>query len=746
MIRFLLISLLWLPLQLLVLIIKTGLRLGFQRTASVSGSFSKVSGVSVMILNWNGLEMVRKNVPEVLRLMSQYCSIPWEVLVVDNGSEDESVKYLRSIKNSHLKILELDKNYFFSGGNNRGLKHCKYSHVLVMNNDIWPKGDFVSPLIEAFEKDKKTFGVSGQMFFSKGKRREESGYTQIFFGKKFKLQHKVDFPDHFATTAWPGGGFTLFDKSKLKFLGGFNELYQPFYYEDTDLGMRAWALGWPSFYEPKSQVIHQHKKSVSKLNPQYVSDVIELNRYKYFLTRFRSFKSLKAIFVSVVLDSNPRTALVVLKIYAQLPKIILDLVRNNYPEVYTDADVERFSHHFAYYKYASNSSWIIGKRRGKKNVLFLSVFPPLPVHGGGVRIFNKLRVISKKANIYLLTYLTDKPSADDLKYISDSTQKYEFLKLSRRRNRFNLPYFFSEFWSMDAKRQILNYLDQYEIDVIDFDFTQSAYLLPDGMDRIKKIITQHDVSFVSFFRRYKVEGFAFLLYGIKEIVRIFKFEQNYLKKFDIIVSVSEKDKNLLARLVKNKRMVVIPNGVDLSYFKRKRRYSVNNTKDLMFIGSFMHTPNKQAVEYYINSVLPKIKNLNEKKLRVVGEIDKKSQRFYSASVDYLGFVKDARPVYEASRIFVAPVVSGSGTRIKILEAMAMGVPVISTKIGAEGLNLSKDSEVVICENAEDMAKKISDLYSDEKSLIKLSVNSRKLSEQRYSWEKILEKYIELYES
>lgn len=743
MIRFLLVSVLWIPLQLCILSIRLVLS-WFSRPVPISSVSANVSGVSVMILNWNGLELMKKNVPEALRLMKIHCKVPWELLVVDNGSEDGSVKYLRSIQDKNLSVLELDQNYFFSGGNNRGLKECKYSHVLVMNNDIFPTGDFINPLIKAFKKDKKTFAVSGQMFFSKDKRREESGYTQIFFEKKFRLQHEVDSPDYFATTAWPGGGFTLFDKKKLSFLGGFNELYQPFYYEDTDLGMRAWRLGWPSFYEPSSQVIHLHKKSVSKLDPKYVETVIEMNRYKYFLTCFTSAQALRAIFASVVFNSGSLTSSVIVKTYLQIPKIIVNLVRNNYRSVYSDRDVERFSRHFSYYKYAKKSSWIIKKNPGRKNVLFLSVFPPIPVHGGGVRIFNKLRVISKKANIYMLTYVSEPPTHEQLEFISESTKQFEFLKLSKRRSKFGLPYFFSEFWSNNAKKKVLNYLDQNDIDVIDFDFTQSAYLLPDGMDRVKKIITEHDVSFISFLRRYRADGLVFLLFGLKEIVRIFKYEQKYLKKFDVIVSVSDNDKLLLSKLVKNKKMVVISNGVDLGYFRRKKPYSTRLTKSTMFIGSFMHTPNKQAVEFFAKYVLPNIKNPEARLLNVVGEVDKRAKLVITQDINYLGFVDDTRSVYESSRLFIAPVVSGSGTRIKILEAMAMGVPVISTRIGAEGLNLSKDSEVIICSNAKDMGNKISEIYSDEKKLKKMSLSSRKLVEQQYSWEKILSKYLEIY--
>lgn len=743
MIRYFLISILWVPLQLFILTVKFLLTF-FSKQASISSTSSNVSGVTVMILNWNGLEMMKKNVPEVLRLMNLHCKVPWELLVVDNGSEDKSVDYLKSLKDKNLAILELDQNYFFSGGNNRGLKSCKYSHVLVMNNDIFPTGDFITPLAQAFKKDKKTFAVSGQMFFSKDKRREESGYTQIFFDKKFRLQHEVNFPDNFATTAWPGGGFTLFDKKKLSFLGGFNEIYQPFYYEDTDLGMRAWRLGWPSFYEPNSQVIHLHKKSVSKLDPKFVETVIEMNRYKYFLMCFTSMAAIKSIFVNVVFNSGSLTPNVIIKTYLQIPKIIVNLAKNNYKPVYGDRDVERFSRHFAYYKYAKNSSWVIEKRGSKKNVLFLSVFPPIPVHGGGVRIFNKLKAISKKANIYMLTYLSDTPTPEQLKFITKSTKQCEFIKLSMRKNKYHLPYFFSEFWSDDAKEKVLDCLDKNDIDVVDFDFTQSAYLLPDGIERVKKIITEHDVSFISFLRRYRADGLLFLLFGLKEIVRIFKYEQKYLKKFDVIVSVSDHDKKLLSKLVKNKKMVVIPNGVDLSYFRRKKPYSIKLTKSAMFIGSFMHTPNKQAVEYFVKYVLPNITNSDARLLNVVGEVDKRAKLVANKDVNYLGFVNDTRSVYESSRLFVAPVVSGSGTRIKILEAMAMGVPVISTRIGAEGLNLSKNSEVIVCSDAKDMGSKISKIYSDEKELKKMSIHSRKLVEQQYSWEKILSKYIEIY--
>ncbi len=732
----------WLPLQIVILFYKQLLR--FVKKPVPELKTNSFSGVSVMILNWNGDKFLKRNLSASLSLMQKYCKTNWEILVVDNGSEDGSVKYLESVKHKNFKLVKLDKNYFFSGGNNRGLNKCKYSHVLMMNNDVLPKGDFITPLIEAFKKDKKTFAVAGQLFFPGGKVRLESGHTQMIFEKKIFLGHNLNEPNFFSTVAWPGGGFTLFDKSKLKFLGGFNEMYSPFYYEDTDLGMRAWALGWPSFYEPRSQAIHAHKQSVSKLDPIYVANIIETNRYKFFLTRFNSWKAICSVCVSVCFDSKENTVKNILKLYLKVPQLFKDINKNNYSPVYTDLQIEKFSKHFAFYKYSKYSSWILNKLVSKPNVLFVSAYPPIPAHGGGVRVYNHLKHIAPYCKIFLLTFSNMKLSKKEEDFFNGYVQKYELLKLVERRHRFMLPYYFSEFWSRDARTRIMEYLDQNDFDAVNFEFTQIAHLMPEGLERLNKTITELDVTFISFFRRYKASGKLALISGLGEIANIFHYEKKYLARFDTVVAVSEVDRTILMKMVPGKKIKMIPNGVDTDYYKRSNVYSTKNTSNLMFIGSWMHPPNRQAIDYYIHDILPKIKSVDFFGLSIVGEVGSSIDMHKVNGVKYLGFVDDTRKVYEKTRIFIAPVISGSGTRIKILEAMSMGVPVVATKIGAKGLALDGSKQVVVCKDAGEFARTLEKLYGDPKKLISMSVNGRELVLKNYSWKSNIKKYLEIY--
>ena len=172
------------------------------------------------------------------------------------------------------------------------------------------------------------------------------------------------------------------------------------------------------------------------------------------------------------------------------------------------------------------------------------------------------------------------------------------------------------------------------------------------------------------------------------------YEKYYLPKFDVIISMSENDKEILTKNFKVKNILVKPNGINETNFLEKKANKVIN---LGYIGSFNHPPNRTAITYFINKIAPQLeKNRINYKYFIAGDNDQKdikkiinrSDLINKKNIINLGKVKEVEDFYKKINILIAPIFSGSGTRIKILEALSFGVPVITSAIGAEGININ----------------------------------------------------------
>jgi len=209
-----------------------------------------------------------------------------EILVVDNGSADGSAQFIRE-NFPQVRILPLDRNYGFSGGNNRGAAEAQSDIVVFLNNDMVVDRGFLRPLLTGFV-DPSVFAVTSQIFFADTtRRREETGKTRARFERGFfYLWH-----DHIRTeddnletipVFWAGGGSCAMHRKKFLALGGFDLLYHPFYVEDTDLSYQAWKRGWKCLLAPASRVVHKHRStSKAKFGNPFVDNTIRRNQYLF---------------------------------------------------------------------------------------------------------------------------------------------------------------------------------------------------------------------------------------------------------------------------------------------------------------------------------------------------------------------------------------------------------------------------------------------------------------------------------
>jgi len=232
---------------------------------------------SIVIPNWNGEELLKKNLPAVLRTGAD------EVIVVDDGSTDGSREYIKQLTSYELRIKTIfnKKNLGFAASVNKGVKAAKGEIVVLLNNDVVPEEKFLKPLEEDFG-DPKVFAVSlGEPQWSWAKGKWIRGFIEHEPGEKTKAPH-ISF--------WASGGSGAFRKEIWEKLGGMDELYHPFYWEDVDLSYRAWKRGYKVIWNPRAVVYHKHEGTISRFSKKYVNLIAERNRLLFIWKNITSPK------------------------------------------------------------------------------------------------------------------------------------------------------------------------------------------------------------------------------------------------------------------------------------------------------------------------------------------------------------------------------------------------------------------------------------------------------------------------
>jgi GT2 family glycosyltransferase len=240
---------------------------------------------TIIIVNWDGKHLLAECLPSVLDAV-QCAGGQHEILVVDNGSTDGSVEYIR-LNFPTVRVLSLDRNYGFAGGNNRGVAEVQTDIVVLLNNDMIVDPGFLQPLLAGFSGP-SVFAVTSQIFFADASRhRAETGKTRARFERGFFYfwHGEINSDEEARETIpvfWAGGGSCAIDRSKYLTIGGFDLLYNPFYFEDTDLSYQAWKRGWKCLLAPASRVVHKHRStSKAKFGDRFVDNTTRKNQYLF---------------------------------------------------------------------------------------------------------------------------------------------------------------------------------------------------------------------------------------------------------------------------------------------------------------------------------------------------------------------------------------------------------------------------------------------------------------------------------
>jgi len=262
-------------------------------------------------------------------------------------------------------------------------------------------------------------------------------------------------------------------------------------------------------------------------------------------------------------------------------------------------------------------------------------------------------------------------------------------------------------------------------------------------DGASKVINHHNVESFMMTRRVANEPNPFkkLFFHI-EGQRLGQYEKEYCPKFQLNLTVSEPDSEMLREIAPGARFEVVDNGVDTRYFLPENDYKKKNR--LIFAGRLDQYSNKDAILHFCATAWPLVKEANpDIKFTIIGsgvagpqltEIARKDNR-----IELLGYVDDVRPYFAESLAVVCPIRDGGGTRLKMLDAMAMGMPIVSTTIACEGIDVLMEEELLVADTPEEFNEKIHLLYTDDALRVSLGAKARARAEKRYSWDIIGEK-------
>lgn len=393
-------------------------------------------------------------------------------------------------------------------------------------------------------------------------------------------------------------------------------------------------------------------------------------------------------------------------------------------------------------------------------ILFLSPSFPYPQDtGAAIRIYNLIRYLSKENEVHLVSFEDRQIEETGLMELKKYCSSVRLVKLKKYPKLLQLPEvlirflrgepFMLKYAESDELEKMLSNLSQEQgIDIIQFEHSYMGHNVRHLAQDLKarKVLSFHNIACAQYYRVYKVEkNLLKKIRHLLEWVPMFKWEPRIAGYFDKSVVVSDIDKNLLQFLNPMLDIAVIPNGVDAGGIASEP--SEGREKNLLFIGTMDYEPNEDAVLYFHERIFPLVKReIQDIKLTVVGRNPPPKVQKLSENPDILitGHVDDVRPYYRKAMLSVVPLRSGGGTRLKILEAMATGTPVVSTAVGCEGLAVEDGRNIMIASTPEEFAEKIIRLVTREDLWNKVSCEGRKLVEEKYDWESIASSLQEVY--
>lgn len=567
--------------------------------------------------------------------------IPYEVIVADDGSRDDTYKMLKRIKGIHIILNKI--NLGFLRNCNNAATQARGRYLLLLNNDTEVQDGWLEPLVKVFESFDNVGMVGSKLLYSNGQLQEAGGIiwndgTGWNFGRgddpgkpEYNYVREVDYCS---------GASILIRKELWNKLGGFDEQFKPIYCEDSDLAFQIREAGYRVFYQPESRVVH-HEGIVSGTDPGS-----GLKRYQA-LNLEKLFRKWQATF----------------KAQSTCPE-----------ELFLARD----------------------RSQDKKIILVIDdKVPEYDQHAGGLTTYQYVRLFCDMG--FKVVFLPD-----NLYPMAPYTSELQQLGVEVLYGNVDI----NEWLARYGKYLHFVWLARPEVASKYIDILKAS-------SNSKILYYTHDLHHLRERRRYELDHNpdTFL-----ESRRLKKLEFGLFAKVDVILTPSSHEELVIRESFPYQKVFTIP-----PYFYEFPPENAEPGVDfpgrdgILFLGGFGHTPNVDAVWWFVQEILPRVRErLPEVTFTAAGSHPSPEiLALQNERVRVTGYVPDLRPLFEKARVFVAPLRYGAGVKGKIVNSLVYGVPVVTTSIGNEGLDLAHGREALIADEPEAFAAQIVELYANK---------------------------------
>ena len=378
-----------------------------------------------------------------------------------------------------------------------------------------------------------------------------------------------------------------------------------------------------------------------------------------------------------------------------------------------------------------------------KKILYVTTRLPYPLIGGDrLRMYNLLKQLKQQGHdITVVSLITDDEKIEDVKKHDEFFNNLITIRFDKKLAYLNAvkaifndkPFVVQYYYSNAMQKEVDRLIKENDFDVITgymiriapyFEKHCSKNIIIDFVDAVSMMYERRIQTVNSLWDKFKI--------GI-EFLKVKNYEKKCCKIFKTQTVISKFDKEYIENFAKKTNISVIGNGVDTEYFKPMEAEKKNN---ICFVGSMQYIPNSEAAKYFATEVFPKIKNvIPNAKFKIIGANPRKELFEITKDIEGIeitGRVEDVREYMKDSSVSVCPVRIAGGIQNKILEAMSMGIPVVTTSEGAEGIG-ADENILVVAKNNEDYANKVMELMQNEQVQKEISVKSREFILKNFSW-------------
>ncbi len=371
----------------------------------------------------------------------------------------------------------------------------------------------------------------------------------------------------------------------------------------------------------------------------------------------------------------------------------------------------------------------------------LAILPrfPYPIDKGDkLRAFHQLRELARNHEIYLFALCEEDVSQEDLDAVSSFCSQIEVFRLSKPRILWRLfrsifsqlPFQTAYYFDRRAGKRLSEFSEKNKPDVAYLQLVRCAEYV--NWVRCPAVLDFQDAMSENMKLRARKETRWLRPVFREEFKRLKRYEVLCSQRFQGLTIISEKDKGLLPQKAAEKCRVV-GNGIDFSFYESAHSDAVSS--DIVFVGAMSYLPNVDAAEYLVNDILPRLASANLfPKVFIVGaDPSPRVLKLASSQVEVTGRVEDTRPYYRGAKMLVAPMFISTGVQNKILEAMSMGIPVITTPQAALALNGGEAVPLLTASDPQEFAGQISLLLESPQKAESLAAEAREFVRRFFSW-------------